>query len=131
MLLTMAGGCPFQGLVYDDDLVGGYAVWATDVLEEASIVLKRADGRGGVSVVPAMVFAYGYNDQFIIAKRRPAEYGRIKDTTIQWYIIGVQSKRVHGPLTEDEFQRLRNALRVPGNLSFTTEVNRHSGQSPF
>ena len=117
-LLIAAAGCPFQGSVYEDELVAGYVIWASDVIEEAAIYLKDRNGRGGVQVVPAMVFAYGWNDEFILAKRRPAEYGKIIGSTTQWYIVVVRSRQTHGPLSEDEFQTLRAELQVPSELSF-------------
>jgi hypothetical protein len=122
VLLVVVGGCPFGGEVYEDDLVAGYVVWASDVIEDAAIFLKDPDGRGGVQVVPPMVIAYGWNNEFIIAKRRPAEHGRITGKTTEWYIIQVGNRRTHGPLSEDEFSKLRTELRVPSELSFTTTV---------
>lgn len=116
-ILIAVGGCPFQGLVYEEDMVAGYAVWATDVIEDAAIVLK--DEHGGLVVVPPMVFTYGWNHEFIIAKRRRVDdYGKSTGDAIQWYLIRVQNKRVHGPLTEDEFHNLRTELHVPTDLSF-------------
>jgi hypothetical protein len=132
VLLGLIGGCSFQYPVYWDDLVAGYSVCAADVKEQAAILLRDRDGRGGIQVVPAMVFAYGWNDDFIIAKRLPADYGEIKSSTTQWYIVQVQNRKVHGPLSEVEFQRLRAELGVPTELSFTKEIakGRTEGGSP-
>jgi hypothetical protein len=117
----LVGGCPFQGLVYEEDLVGGYAVWAADVMEDASIVLKDKKGSGALDVVPRTVFAYGWNDEFIIAKQHPEKKGRKMDKSITyWYIVEVASGTVHGPLSEDEFNKLRTELKVPPELSFKT-----------
>jgi len=117
-LLVVIGGCPLAGSVYEDELVAGYVVWAADVIEQAAIFLKDEDGQGGIQVVPPMVFTYGWNDEFIIAKRRPAEYGKMTGSTTQSYIIVVQNRQTHGPLTEDEFVKLRLELHVPSELSF-------------
>jgi hypothetical protein len=115
--------CPFfHGNVYTDHLVGGYYVCAVDVIEDTGVYLKDKDGRGGTEVVSAMVFAYGWNDEFIIAKRRSTKYSSVKGDAIQWYIIQVQNRQVHGPLTEDEFRKLRTELHVPSGLSFTKEL---------
>jgi hypothetical protein len=43
------------------------------------------------------------------------------DTSITyWYIVEVVSGSVHGPLSEDEFSKLRTELKVPPELSFKT-----------
>ena len=113
-------GCPFMGLAYEEDLVNGYAVWATDTIEQAAVVKKDKKGSGGVAVVPAMVFAYGWNDDFILSKQHPLNERDIKvDTSItNWYIVEVVSGKVHGPLSEGEFNKLRAELKVPAELSF-------------
>ncbi len=128
VLLGLIGGCPFQYPVYWDDLVAGYSVCAADVKEQAAIFLKDRDGRGGIQVVPPMVFAYGWNDDFIIAKRLPADYGKITSSTTHWYIIQVHNGKVYGPLNEGEFQRLRTELGMPAELSFSKEIARGGGK---
>jgi len=128
VLLSLIGGCPFQYPVYWDDLVAGYSVCAADVKEDAAIFRKVDRGRGGIQVVPPMVFAYGWNDDFIIAKRLPADYGKITSSTTHWYIIQVHDGKVHGPLNEDEFQRLRTEVDVSTELSFTKEITRGRGK---
>lgn len=118
VLLAVAGGCPFQGLVYEDDMVGGYAVWATDVIEDAAIVLKDKHASRGVTVVPAMVSEYGWNNEFIIAKQRPVSH-RQAAPSVYWYIIQVRGGQIHGPLSEGEFHKIRAELNMPSELSFT------------
>ena len=112
-------GCPFMGLAYEEDLVNGYAVWATDTIEQAAVVKKDKKGSGGVAVVPAMVFAYGWNDDFILSKQHPVKDFTKVDTSItNWYIVEVVSGKVHGPLSEGEFNKLKTQLKVPAELSF-------------
>jgi len=117
-------GCPFMGKVYEEDLVNGYAVWATDVMAQAKIVKKDKEISSTTiytSVVPATVFAYGWNDDFIIAKQHPRKKDRKVDTNLTyWYIVEVASGNVHGPLSEDEFNKLRTKLKVPAEISFKT-----------
>jgi len=114
-------GCPFMGRVYEEDLVNGYAVWATDVMEQAKIVKKHKENSSATLVVPATVFAYGWNDDFIIAKQHPRKKDRKVDTNLTyWYIVEVASGNVHGPLSEDEFNKLRTKLKVPAEISFKT-----------
>ena len=119
--VIFVGGCPFQGLVYEEDLVNGYAVWAADVIQDAAIVLKDKGSSGALEVVPHTVFAYGWNDEFIIAKRHPEKKDRKVDTSLTyWYIVEVASGNVHGPLSKDEFSKFRTELKVPPELSFKT-----------
>ena len=120
-VVIFVGGCPFHGPIYEEDLVNGYAVWAADTMKDAAIVLKDKGSSGAIGVVPRTVFAYGWNDDFIIAKRHPEKKNRKVDTSLTyWYIVEVASGDVHGPLNEDEFDKLRTELKVPPELSFKT-----------
>jgi len=122
-LLLLASGCPFMGLEYEEDLVGDYAVWATDTIEDTAVVRKDKNGSGATGVIPAMVFAYGWNDSFIIAKQHPTKDHWSVDTgTTNWYIIQVKMGKVHGPLTESEFNQRRTELQVPSELQFTRTI---------
>ena len=77
---------------------------------------------GASCVVPPMVFEYGWSEDFIIAKQHP-ESGDAFDTNgINWYIIEVESGKVHGPLNEDEFYSLRKTIDIPDDLVFTKEI---------
>jgi hypothetical protein len=114
-------GCPFMGLAYEEDLVNGYAVWAADKMEQAAVVKKHKGSSSATHVVPATVFAYGWNDDFIIAKQHPRKKDKKVDTNLTyWYIVEVASGNVHGPLSEDEFNKLRTKLKVPAEISFKT-----------
>jgi hypothetical protein len=114
------GGC-FLGPIYEEYLVNGYAVWAPDVMEQAMIVHKGKGGSASTRVVQPMVFAYGWNEDFILAKQHPRKKDRKVDTSVTyWYIIEVTSGDVHGPLNEDEFRKLRTKLKVPEEISFKT-----------
>lgn len=115
------GGC-FQFPIYLEDLGNGYVVVALDVMRDACILRKDPKrSSGGFQVVPPTVFAYGWNDDFILAKRHPEKKDRKVDTSVTyWYIIEVTSGDVHGPLNEDEFRKLRTKLKVPEEISFKT-----------
>jgi hypothetical protein len=114
-------GCPFMGLAYEEELDNGYAVWASDVIEQAAVVHKDKRGSGATSVVPSMVFAYGWNDDFILAKRHPVKDFRKVDTNLTyWYIVEVASGNVHGPLSEGEFNKIKTEFKVPTEISFKT-----------
>jgi hypothetical protein len=113
---------PFTGLAYEDDLVSDYAVWAADAAFQAAIV-RKVSQNGATTIVGSMVFAYGHNEDFIIAKRHPAEKPWKPDTSItQWFIIEVHTGNVHGPLTEAEYIEMREKTGVPADLTFTHTV---------
>ena len=117
----LMAGCPRLGSFYEEDLGNGYDVWAADVIEQVAVYKKHKQGSGGVEVVPSMVFAYGWNDDFILAKQHPLKSHRKVDTSITyWYIVEVASGNVHGPLSEGEFNKLRTELKVPAEISFKT-----------
>jgi hypothetical protein len=115
------GGC-LRFPIYKEDLDNGYVVVAANVMQDARILRKDPErSSGGFRVVPRTVFAYGWNDDFILAKRHPQKKDRTVDTSVTyWYIIEVTSGDVHGPLNEDEFRKLRTKLKVPEEISFKT-----------
>jgi len=112
------------GLHYEDDLVAGYAVWAIDANEQASVVLKDGNSSSATDVVSPMVFAYGWDSRFIIAKQHPRKdhFKGIDESVTNWYVITVESGVVHGPLSEEEFNRARMQLRMPQELTFTKTI---------
>ena len=118
------GGCPgaFVGLAYEESLVADYRIVAVDSLRDARI--ERTNGpHGGGEVVGPMVFAYGWNDDFIIAKQHPMRHWPDIDTnTTYWFIIEVGSGRVHGSLTEQQYTSLRQEIGVPSDLTFTKRL---------
>ena len=119
-VVILIGGCPFSGRVYEDDLGNGYAIWAADVLDQATMVRKGTGGSSSTRVVQPMVYAYGWNDDFIIAKQHPRKDLKVDASITHWYIIEVASGKVHGPLTAGEFNKLRTELKVPAGISFKT-----------
>jgi len=119
-VVVFVGGCPFMGRVYEKDLGNGYAVWAADIIEDAMIVHKGKGGSASTRVVQPMVFAYGYNDDFIIAMQHPEKGTKVDKSTTYWYIVEVASRDAHGPLSEDEFNQLRAKFKVPAEISFKT-----------
>jgi hypothetical protein len=117
LLLFMSFLFMFEGLAYEDELVGGYTVKAVDTRNNAAICM------GSTQVIPPMVCAYGSNDDFIIARQHGTLDGRTIDRyTGQWYLIEVHNGKVHGPLTEQQFIGLRSELGVPTELTVTRTV---------
>jgi hypothetical protein len=114
-------GCPRLGSFYEEDLGNGYQLWAADVIEQVAVFKKSKLSSAMVEVVPSVVFAYGWNDDFILAKQHPLKSHRKVDTSItNWYIVEVASGNVHGPLSEGEFNKLKTKLKVPAEISFKT-----------
>jgi hypothetical protein len=72
LLLLMSFFFMFEGLAYEDELVGGYTVKASDTRNNAAICRE-------IEVIPPMVCAYGWNDDFIIARRHGTLDGRTID----------------------------------------------------
>ena len=90
--------------------------------------MKAADTRNDAAiyqeseVIPPMVVAYGWNDDFIIAKRHPSLDGWKPNLYVtHWYLIEVHNATVHGPLTEQQFTELRRAGSA-AELTFTKTI---------
>ena len=116
-------GCCRLGDFYNEGLGNGYAVCAADVIEQTGVVRVDKQGfGGGLVVVPPTVFAYGWNDDFILAKQHPLNEmdWKVDASITNWYIVEVASGNVHGPLSEGEFNKLRTELKVPAEISFKT-----------
>jgi len=115
LLIGMGGCCwlwPWDiGLAYEDDMAADYAVWALDSRESAAIVRKTGP-HGATVIVGDGITVYGWNSDFIIAKRGIAD----------WYVVEVATEKVHGPLTEEQYAGLRHVLGVPPSLTFTRNV---------
>ncbi|MCD4668911.1 MAG: DUF3997 domain-containing protein [Actinomycetia bacterium] len=124
LLLTATLACGGIGLAYEHDLTADYAVWATDLLEQAAVVQKDPQGSSASSVIWPMVFAYGWNNDFIVAQRHPSRGGstEVDLTVTEWYVLVVATETVHGPLTEAEYHQLRQELGVPAGLDFSHTI---------
>ncbi len=108
----------FEGPAYEDDLVGGYVVHSVDAKDYAALYRVNGD-----LVIPPMVYAYGWNDDFIVVKRYAPSDGRTTDFYMtEWYLIEVRKAQEHGPLTEQQFTELRRELGVPKELAFTKTI---------
>ncbi len=122
LLVLGTGGCPFVGLEYEDDLVGDYAVWAVDVPEQAAVVRKTSPN-GALDVVSPMVFAYGHDNRFIIAQQHPMRDWKVDATVTHWFVVEVETGKVHGPLTQEQYGAIREEIGVPAGLSFTKRID--------
>jgi hypothetical protein len=115
-------GCPRIGEFYHEGLGNGYAVCAADVIEQTSVVKMHKGSSSGTTVVFPTVFAYGWNEDFILAKQHPLNEmdWKVDASITNWYIVEVASGSVHGPLSEGEFNKLKTELKVPAEISLKT-----------
>jgi hypothetical protein len=121
LLVLATLGCGGFGLAYEKNLTGSYAVWATDTNSQAAIVKKDEDpnSSSATTVIDSMIFAYGWNKKFIIAKQHPDP----EDPSItNWFILEISTDTVHGPLSESAFNALRQQLQIPATLSFSETI---------
>ena len=123
-LLVASLACGGIGLAYEHDLVGDYAVWATDQVEQAAVVQKIPDTSSATAIVGPMVVAYGWDDHFIIAKQHPNldGFSQIDTGLTHWFIVRVATGDVYGPLTEEEYLQHRSEFDIPDDLGFTRVI---------
>lgn len=123
-ILLISLACGGIGLAYEHDLTGDYAVWATDQVEQAAVVQKIPGTSSATVIVESMVVAYGWNNDFIIAKQHPNMDGFSQvDTSItHWFIVRVATGDVYGPLTEEEYLQHRREFSIPDELDFTRRI---------
>lgn len=98
-----------------------YSVSTNDTDDDRSLYYNLENGDAIGRVEPCVV-AVGWNDKYIIVKRRIR-----KETTIFYYILEIDKDSkyanprdvVIGPLTETEFWEKRRNLHVSTNLMFS------------
>ncbi|MGL5233191.1 MAG: hypothetical protein ACRC8Z_00335 [Empedobacter falsenii] len=95
-----------------DTIVDDYEVTWIDLHEQRALYK-------GEQLVPAYVFAAGYNEKYVFAKQHPlVENDDIIDlNTTNYYIIErtnevFQDKKIFGPLTEIEFKKMCDKLEI-------------------
>lgn len=115
LLLSGCGGC---GFAHNERIDGPYHLCATDVSTQMRLSYNAAN-RNGVYVarVPATVFAVGWNEEYLVAKRHP---NGDKSKTEYYYLIrkldheyADRSKCVRGPFSKTEFETKKNELDLP------------------
>jgi hypothetical protein len=96
-----------------DDIVDGYEVGWIDMHETRSLYKE-------LQIVPAYVFAVGFNSRFLFVKQHPVftdSSKRIDERTINYFIVErtknkYQSKPDFGPLTKEQFDSTCKALQI-------------------
>ena len=120
LLACIPGGI---GLLYEQDLDNDYAVWAADDIVQACVVKKIENSNSASCKVPPMVFAYGWNKRYILAKQYSQKSPFDVDTTkANWFIVDMKNDKVYGPMTESEYLETREMLGVPAKIDFTVEL---------
>ena len=124
-LLVASLACGGIGLAYEHDLTGSYAVWATDQVEQAAVVQKIPDTSSATILVGPMVVAYGWDDDFIIAKQHPNldGFSQVDTSLTHWFIVRVATGDVYGPLAEEEYLQHRGELGISDELDFTQTID--------
>ncbi len=116
LCILLPTGCGRPGFVYEKNISGGYALIAVDVMRQMSIGRLAGDGVA-IGVVPATVFAAGWDDHFIIAKQHPDNSHERSVTN--FFIIRIFDGIRMGPFDESTFEKERVENGVPKALNFT------------
>jgi hypothetical protein len=109
----LVSGC---GAAHDEPITGPYSLGAVDVDEQMSISYDLGNG-STVGRINKMVFAYGYNHNYIAAKQHPKGDKRV---TNYYYLdmtkdsmYASPSASVIGPLSKEEFEKASIQLILP------------------
>ncbi len=118
------------GLVYNEHLFSNYYLTATDDEDDMSLSYHAAkDGSDYGTIVPATVFAIGYNSNYFIIKQHPRITPNNPDKKItNYYILPIKAEFNYrsmngliGPITFEQFQIKRHELGIPDSLTFKKE----------
>ncbi|HMF70097.1 MAG TPA: DUF3997 domain-containing protein [Flavitalea sp.] len=120
LYLFIQFGC--IGVAHNEKLIKNYFLGAFDIDEELS--LQAVDSSGyAFDVVPATVYAVGFNDEYIIAKQHPLQNPENKSVT-NYFIVPIgkppksyEHHELWGPLTIAEFEAKRKELGI--NFEFS------------
>jgi hypothetical protein len=109
----LVSGC---GFVHDEHIVGPYRLIAVDIDEQMSISYDLGNG-SAAGRINETVFAYGYNERYIVAKQYP---NGDKSITNYYYLDMTKdsmyadlSASVTGPLSQTEFEAASVRLSLP------------------
>ena len=109
----LTSGC---GFVHEEHLTGPYCLIAVDTLDEMEVAYRLPNGNA-IGRIPETVFAVGWNERYIVARRHPQNNRSI---THFYYLdmtrdspYAEPSASVTGPLSESEFLLKRAELGLP------------------
>ena len=111
---------------YTSALSGGYFLRS-----EGGIHRDILNYDSGYKEIPANVLSFDYNDEFIVAKQRPADFNEplyeghyeypIGNDTIYFWLVACKLHLIFGPLSQKEFEAVRRKYNVPGSLDVNRE----------
>ena len=87
----------------------------------ARSLMKVIDFDGGRGLVPETVYAVGWDESHLVAKRHPpSPAGRPNDKmTTEYFIVVVRDGKAYGPFDRAEYVMHCDILGVAENLDFT------------
>lgn len=110
-----------------EHVIGNYYLTKIDYVDEELDLSYRLESGSFIGVVEPTVFAIGNNDEFIIVKQHPREFGKdIDKTVVNYFIVPIKNKsnirpedNKLGPFTREEFLIKRKELQIPADLEFS------------
>lgn len=90
---------------------GDFRLIAIDARSQMSLIHESSS----ISLVGPTVFAIGADEKYLVLKQHPARDGagtKFDRTRTSYFVVG-RDKRVRGPLTKEEFDRLATSLSLP------------------
>jgi hypothetical protein len=120
--IALVLGCGGIGFLYERRLAGNVGLVACDSREQMKVSLFPEAGDNMYAVlISETVFAVGWNESHVIAKRHPRDqpFGPIDKTQTEYYIVVVRGAKVHGPFDRAEFVLHCDLLGVAKNVDFT------------
>jgi hypothetical protein len=109
--------CCGIGFAYDERLVGDIGLVAGDSRDQMTV--SEFHEGGATVLVDWTVFAVGWDESHVIAKRHPEVDHRNDRSRTEYFIVVVRESKSHGPFDEREFAVRRNDLGVAPGLTFT------------
>ena len=122
-IILILQSCYFGAGLVESSLTDNFSLFANSSLEEMRIYYY-VEQYHYETIVDEAVFAVGYNDDFIIAKRHPKDSTNHIDKNITTYhIINIADCKAEPKesveLTEEEFRMKRTEFNLPKELDFT------------
>jgi hypothetical protein len=126
IVLELFQGC--LGADINDHLFGNYYLVAADDDNQLAFSYHTPEDESTyLTIIPATVFAVGYNQNYFIVKQHPYLFAKPPNKQITNYFILPIKKDFNfktmngliGPLTLDEFKLKRHELEIPDSLTFS------------
>ena len=117
-----------ESLAIKDHLVGNYYMVASDDQHHLGLGYHTPEDEDTYGeIVPATVFAVGFNENYFILKQHPYIFAKPPNTKIKNYYILRNQKifdfrtrdGLYGPLTFNQFNTKRHELGIPDSLNFS------------